>query len=234
MATENKLKERWKRTEAQRVKNETLQSKPEAARERPPPLKAKSKSRSSKATAAGTTSKDGDPKTAKEVSQPNSRASSILSPPASLDSGYTPASPSSKPIQSLTSISANTSFTSTKSAPAALPNSAVEFKSQPGGGVILLSDLERQQVKIDQRVKQEKEAALKKREAERKRKRKEVEQKAANKKKRDDKARERHKQKLLHTAEQDGVQMTEEELEDKLDAIMADREVSTLDAKKII
>ena len=96
--------------------------------------------------------------------------------------------------------------------------------------MILLSDLERQQVEIDQHVKQEKEAAVKKIEAEKKRKLKEVEQKAANKKKRDDKARERHKQKILDAAGQDGVQMTEEELEDKLDAIMADREVSALEA----
>jgi hypothetical protein len=197
LAKEARLNERWKRQEAAKAMQQAPPpSNPEPVKERPKPPKAPKKDRPA----------------------PKFKARSVISPPSS-DTGSGAGSSASQPIQpSFNIISANSSFSSTKSAPAALPlKPQQEFKSQ----VKLISQLEREKLEREQHAKTTRENALKKAA-------RTEQQKAERKKKDDEKARVRRKQQLIDDANENGGEVSEETLEALVEAYMVKREVRNL------
>jgi hypothetical protein len=195
LAKESRLSERWKRQEAVKAMQQAPppQPRPEPVKERLKPSKAHKK----------------------ECPPPKPKATSVISPPSS-DAGSAVGSSISQRPPVCNIISANSSFGSTKSAPAALPpQPPQEYKST----VKLISQLEREKFEREQREKRARENALKKAA-------RTEQQKAERKRKDDEKARVRKKQQLIDDANANGVELSEVDLEAKVEAYMVDREVS--------
>jgi hypothetical protein len=156
----------------------------------------------------------GPSKTSRKDPQPTRpRAQSVVSPPPS-ESASVAGSTVSQPILHSFISSAESSFGSDNSAPASL------FRKDPQNSnskINSISDLDRQKMESEQFAKAKENAFFKAVRTE--------EQKEQRRKKDDEKARERHKQRLTNEANKLGIELSEERLASEVEKYMIKREV---------
>lgn len=147
-------------------------------------------------------------KTAKKGQNPakSSKARAVASPPPS-ESASAVESTASQPIPLSFISSTGSSFSSNKSAPPSLPPKAPQnFKSQ----VKLISHLEREKIDREQSAKHSKQSS-----------KIDEAKKAERRKKEDNKLRAKQRQKLIDEANQTGMELSEEDLDDQVEEYIA-------------